>query len=243
VLVCPTSADLEELVDPVALERFLRKHGKAVYRYANSIRGIGDQECLFIVTGSIKSDSWGIAAYDDPTERSGEALKFSRIDGDENVPSRLRIFDWLYRGRAEARFGSNSEKVGEDYRGKNQTLFIRGITLDFKQEFRDQENARMQVNLNHGLNDSGSNYPHPNAGGSRQHASLADHNGSTSSLGTPGSTGGAGDSLPRGVQLNNFPQWSNMVRLVLNFFEAEVLDTTSRVSILVNGSPSVCWSR
>jgi hypothetical protein len=211
VLICTTPADLEKLVHHVALERFLRKHSRAVYQHANRICEIGEQESLFVVTGTIKSDSWGLAAYEDPRENSkGEMLKLSKIDGSENDPIRLYKYDWTSRGPAEARCGSNSENRSS-YRGKDQTLFLRGHTLAFSQEFRNREDALLQVNLEHELENSGSTGEHPNSGRSSHKTSLTGNGGPSSPLKFSRSTGGAADSLPGGVQVNSVPPRSSTV--------------------------------
>jgi hypothetical protein len=170
---------------------------------------IGNQNCLFVVTGAIKSDSWGLAAYKDP-ENSGRELELSRRDRDEeSVPIRLQTYDWMNTGMAEARFGSNAEKVGESYKGKDQTLFIRGYTLAFSQEFRDRENALLQASLQGDLDNLGSDNARPNTGGAWHNPSLAGNEGATNSA--FGARGGAADSLPGDVQVNYFSGLSSTV--------------------------------
>lgn len=212
MLICTTPADLEKLVHHVALERFLRRHARAVYQHANSICQIGEQESLFVVTGTIKGDSWGLAAYEDPRENSkGEVLELSKIDGGENDPIRLHKYDWTSRGPAEARYGSNSE-IGSNYRGKDQTLFLRGHTLAFSQEFRNRENALLQVNLEREPENSGSSGERPNSERSSHNTAPTGSGGLSTPLGNTGSTGGVADSLPGGVQVNRFPPRSSTVR-------------------------------
>ncbi|KAJ2927970.1 hypothetical protein H1R20_g9139, partial [Candolleomyces eurysporus] len=84
VLVCTSSADLEELVDPVALQDFIFQHAGLIYQRANSIQRVADQDSLYIVTGCIKSDSWAIAAYSDIAEGPLNALRLERdiVTGD-----------------------------------------------------------------------------------------------------------------------------------------------------------------
>jgi hypothetical protein len=152
-----------------------------------------DHDSLFVVTGTIKSDSWGLAAYEDPMDNPGGVLKLSRIDGDEIGSIRLQKYHWVSRGVAEARVGANSGKMGEKSRGKDQTLFLRGYTLAFSQDFRNQRNALLQVNLEHDFDDLSSKDGHSIAGGSQRNTI-----GFTDSLGATSSADGAADSPPYG---------------------------------------------
>ncbi|RXW12585.1 hypothetical protein EST38_g13269, partial [Candolleomyces aberdarensis] len=64
VLACTTSADLEELDDPDSLRDFVIQHAGALYQQATSMKKLAE-DSLYIVTGCIKSASWGLAAYRD----------------------------------------------------------------------------------------------------------------------------------------------------------------------------------
>jgi hypothetical protein len=138
--VCTTSADLEQLADVAALRDCLVQHAGAVYQHANAIRRVADDESLYVVSGCIKNDSWALAAYQEPTEPSGEILELARRNMSSHEATRAPTYDWL-SWMGEARFGSNSEKVGESYKGKDQSIFLRGFKLAFSRECR----ARLNV--------------------------------------------------------------------------------------------------
>jgi hypothetical protein len=127
VLACPTSADLEELVHPIALRDFLVQHAGAVYEHAraHSTRPLGDEESLYIVSGCIRSDTWALAAFNSQAEPSNNVLRLEKNRAG-NVPAYI----WTQRGTAEARSGSTSvPESSERHRRKDQCLFLRGFKL------------------------------------------------------------------------------------------------------------------
>jgi hypothetical protein len=136
VLACTSSADLEELADPVALQEFIIQHAGLLYQHANSIQRLADKDSLYIITGCIKSDSWAIAAYNEMMEASPELLRLKRdvSSGSQLAPD----YTWTHRGMAEARFGSNSmtTQSTQDGHGKDQALFLRGFKLALSNTFR-----------------------------------------------------------------------------------------------------------
>ncbi|RXW20154.1 hypothetical protein EST38_g5692 [Candolleomyces aberdarensis] len=102
VLACTTSADVEELDDPFALRNFLIEHAGVVYQRATSLarRQLTDEESLYIVSGCIKSDSWGIAAYQRAT--SGQKLMLKSRLYAEGGNKKGVMYEWADRGQAEA---------------------------------------------------------------------------------------------------------------------------------------------
>jgi hypothetical protein len=145
--VCTTSADLEQLADIVALRDCLVQHAGAVFQHANAIRRVADDESLYVVSGCIKSDSWALAAYQEPTKPSGKILELARRNMSSHEATRAPTHDWL-SWMGEARFGSNSEKVGESYKGKDQSIFLRGFKLAFSRECRARLNAILRAKSN-----------------------------------------------------------------------------------------------
>jgi hypothetical protein len=160
VLACTTSADLEELDEIEPLRDFLIQHAGIVYQHANSIRRIADEDSLYVVSGCIKSDSWAIAAYKDPAEAPDDLLTLSRRKPNDKIPA---VYDWIDRGTAEARFGSNAAaRASGAYLGKDQCLFLQGFKLALSQGFRAQLKA-VRTPARHdqhvGLDDASQNAP------------------------------------------------------------------------------------
>ncbi|KAJ2914921.1 hypothetical protein MD484_g5479, partial [Candolleomyces efflorescens] len=138
VLACTTSADVEELDDIIALRDFLVQHAGVVYQRANSLRRLAEEDSLYIVTGSVKTDSWGLAAYQGAA--SGVRLKLSKRYAKEGSTRGAQPYEWTDRGTAEARFGLNSSAEEDGpHGGKNQSLFLRGFKLAFSRSFRARE--------------------------------------------------------------------------------------------------------
>ncbi|KAF5330063.1 hypothetical protein D9611_010431 [Ephemerocybe angulata] len=136
-LVSTSPADLEELVDHSVLKGHIIQHAELIYKHANSVRTIAEDESIYIVTGCIRSDSWALAAYKDAT--AYDVLKLEKQYSDPLVP-----YAWTQRGTSEARIGVS--------RGiKDQTLFLRGYKLGFSKEFR----SRMQAHLDQAGNSKG----------------------------------------------------------------------------------------
>lgn len=146
MLACTSSADLEELENIAPLEAFLKQRAGVVYRHASGIRPLRKDECLYIVTGCIKSDGWGIAAFQD-TE-SGEILRLSKRFLGDSSPNEGKVYDWVDRGPAEARLWPNTPEEAGLQGGKNQSLFLQGFKLAFSSPFRARmDNWKHTVSL------------------------------------------------------------------------------------------------
>jgi hypothetical protein len=124
---------LEELVDIETLRDFLIQHSGAIYQHANSVRRIADEDPLYIVSGCIKSGSWALAAYKDPAKAPDDLLTLSEGKSNDQFP----VYDWIDRGTGEAKSGSNSAgRESEEYKEKNQCLFLQGFKLALSKKFR-----------------------------------------------------------------------------------------------------------
>ncbi|KAJ3542292.1 hypothetical protein NMY22_g3565 [Coprinellus aureogranulatus] len=129
VLAATSSAELEELEDHTYLRECIVKHAELIYKHANSIRRIADNEALYIVTGCVKSDSWAIAAFKEPGIAPYDLMCLENMTHDGNHRS---TYAWTKTwNSSEARFGM-SDQAGL----KDQTLFILGFKLDFSAAFR-----------------------------------------------------------------------------------------------------------
>ncbi|KAF5342011.1 hypothetical protein D9611_001239 [Ephemerocybe angulata] len=136
IAIPTSSAELEEVVDCMALRDTIIQNNALFYQYANGIRTIGDEEALYILTGCIKSESWALAAYREPMSPPHDLLRLIKgIDspGHGSSHSSPSQYTWTNRGTSAARLGG-SEVAGI----KDQSLFLRGFKLDFSQKFRTQ---------------------------------------------------------------------------------------------------------
>ncbi|RXW14961.1 hypothetical protein EST38_g10889 [Candolleomyces aberdarensis] len=133
VLALTSSADLEELESHVELRNFIIDHAAPLYEYANGIRKLDDDESLYIVTGCVKSDSWALAAYNDPVDPQNDVLRLFRKRSSGSNP----IYGWTHRGTAEARCGPGSTRES-GARPKNQCLFLQGFKIAFSVAFRSR---------------------------------------------------------------------------------------------------------
>lgn len=103
---------LEELEDhdQAAVREYICQNAGGIFKYANSIRPIGDDEALYIITGSIKSESWALAAFNHPQPHFSPRLI-----------RQTSSFVWRSPGTFNAYSGKSVTPGSRD-----QTLFLRG---------------------------------------------------------------------------------------------------------------------
>lgn len=130
VLAVTSPTDLEEVADSSAIREHIAQHAELLYKHASTIRRIADNEALYIITGCIKSESWALAAFNDPTTSSADVLELLKRS---HVGHPSPEFIWTERATSEARVGR-----GKTLGTKDQSLFLRGFKLDFSQEFRSR---------------------------------------------------------------------------------------------------------
>ncbi|KAJ3541372.1 hypothetical protein NMY22_g3910 [Coprinellus aureogranulatus] len=139
VLAMTSTGKLEELdgSDKMALREVISQHAGLIYKYANDLRTIGEDESLYIITGCIKSENWGLAAFREaPPFRDPAMHRFPRL---VKLPGSVGVgspddpaYDWRSPGTFDSYVGK-SEGGSQD-----QCLFLRGFKLDFAKSFRSQ---------------------------------------------------------------------------------------------------------
>ncbi|KAF6741629.1 hypothetical protein DFP72DRAFT_942477 [Ephemerocybe angulata] len=187
-LLLTSAADQDDLDDCQRLRKHILGHPELIYRHANAIRCIGEEESLYIITGSVKSDSCALAAFGEPAAPDEPAV----ILANSTRPGqRISSWAWTNQGTANTQLSECSGLDGE----KDQTLFLRGFKLDFSSSFRS--------NLEHSAG--------PASGGGRDDGKSGDGDGERNgsrdedtSKGGPGAgtgsnTGHGGSSFGGGV--------------------------------------------
>jgi hypothetical protein len=248
VLALTSSADLDELENHVDLREFIINNATQLYRYANHIRRLDNNESLYFVTGCIKSDSWALAAFNEPVDPPNDVLRLVQSGHSSDASS--SSYAWTSRGTSEARTGSNSNRGKDSYRGKNQCLFLRGYKMAFTPEFRSRmsghspspggpDGRRGSPDFN-SSNGGGRGYDGAHDGkdspntGSHGGSGFSRSNGSTS---LPGNA--CSDNLP---VVQAFPMYRTAVS-ASTFFSVVGTSTDvflSRIYILAMGSTSNC---
>ncbi|KAJ3526790.1 hypothetical protein NMY22_g10030 [Coprinellus aureogranulatus] len=135
VLALTSSANEEECERMIELERYIIQHAKAIYKHANGIRPIGQNDSLYIITGCTKSDTWAMAVYGEcePGRSTLQLIPERRgVNGDGN-PSRYR---WATQNVGSSRLRCSVRD--SDVKAKNQTLFLQGFKLAFAPRFRSR---------------------------------------------------------------------------------------------------------
>lgn len=229
ILALPSPADRERLEDHTALRDHIIQHAELLYRHSNSLRRISEDEALYIITGCIKSEDWGLAAFSNPMIPPNDIIKLEQLSGSKDSATFGKpstFFAWTQKGTSEARFGE-SQKVGV----KNQSLFLEGFKLDFSQEFRlrmKQEFYYKSKGGSGGFNSntnssSGGSGPSSFGDSSSHHSFLPPGSSGGSSAGLGGRGGGwegqtdhggsrtrhpGGDNLASGIRIQSFPNSS-----------------------------------
>ncbi|KAH6901418.1 hypothetical protein BKA70DRAFT_1309369 [Coprinopsis sp. MPI-PUGE-AT-0042] len=129
VLALTSSGELESLTPDSRnrLREYLCTHGLQLVINLRRKYYLQPGESLYVVTGTIKSDSWAIAVHTSPMREPYDHMVLSRREGYPglNVPTH----EWTSCGSADARYGE-SNAIGEDGgRAKDQCLFLRGFLL------------------------------------------------------------------------------------------------------------------
>lgn len=206
ILALTASADLEEVDGYAQLRQHICQHAELIYRHADRVRTIGEEETLYIITGSIKSNSYALAAYQEAMCEPNNVLKLVKQQGPSDTDptgNATQHYTWTRRGTAQARMGA-SQHPGV----KDQSLFLRGFKLDFSASFR----ARIK-NETFAAERRESNDPRRQAGGgSDDHTHQGDRpgrrRGDTNGRWSPGNSGGGGTQDRIGsadFRLESFP--------------------------------------
>jgi hypothetical protein len=124
-LALTSSGDLETLTSSSKkqLRQYLCVHGTHLMTQLRRKDHLQCGQSLYVVTGTIKSDSWAIAVHTSPMQEPDNRIVLTRRDGPP-----FPTHEWTSIGRADARCGT--AKVNEDgTRRKDQCLFLRGFLL------------------------------------------------------------------------------------------------------------------
>ncbi|KAJ7436201.1 hypothetical protein FB451DRAFT_194083 [Mycena latifolia] len=119
VLALPHGSQAEKLENIEHMRQYAAKNAESWYKYINGERGRGlTNGALYLVTGSEKSRSWGMAAFQEVTTQAAFQLSFEPTTGDR--------YRWTASGPATTK-ASGSIPVDDD--PLNQTLFIHGLSI------------------------------------------------------------------------------------------------------------------
>ncbi|KAJ7848401.1 hypothetical protein B0H13DRAFT_1906754 [Mycena leptocephala] len=122
VLALPHGGHLEKLENLENIRQYAAKHAESWYRYINGTRGRGlANGSLYLVTGTEKSRSWGMASFHDVREEF--QLAFKPTSGTHN-------YHWrgIYARKNPAR-NKSSATLPIDRGPLNQTNFVHGLSI------------------------------------------------------------------------------------------------------------------
>ncbi|KAJ7674342.1 hypothetical protein B0H17DRAFT_1082140 [Mycena rosella] len=119
VLALPHGSHLEKLENMEHMRRYAAKNAESWYKYINGERGRGlSNGALYLVTGFEKSQSWGMAAFQEVTTQTEFLLSFK--------PTAADRYRWTASGPATTKASGPIPIHGEPL---NQTLFIHGLSI------------------------------------------------------------------------------------------------------------------
>ncbi|KAF6761852.1 hypothetical protein DFP72DRAFT_632694 [Ephemerocybe angulata] len=141
VLALTSPADRETLDDCEGLRNHIIDNAELFYRHADLQRTIGANQPVYIITGSLKSETCGLAVFISPMQSGKDTIKLE-YSSQLSLPSGRQPvlpFQWTDKWTAEARTPS-----GQQSGVKDLSLFLQGFKLDFSDAFR----ARMKPESN-----------------------------------------------------------------------------------------------
>ncbi|KAJ7707393.1 hypothetical protein B0H17DRAFT_1000475, partial [Mycena rosella] len=124
VLVLPHGGHLEKLENLEHVRRYAAEHAESWYSYINGARGRGlPNGSLYLVTGCEKSQSWGMASFNNVREEF--QLTYKPTPGTDSSP-----YNYHWRG-IHARKNPTHHKTYDPQSGGrlNQTTFIHGLSI------------------------------------------------------------------------------------------------------------------
>ncbi|TFK38870.1 hypothetical protein BDQ12DRAFT_83332 [Crucibulum laeve] len=134
LLSLPEGALREDLKNEGHLAEYISTNAECWYAYARNIAGRAiDRNSLYLVTGCMKSESWGIATYSSCLSEGNNVLKFGK-----SPLSRGPRYIWKQSNGATARSGPSPDSDMEvGHSGdplQNQCLFLRGFKIALSEE-------------------------------------------------------------------------------------------------------------
>ncbi|KAH6918045.1 hypothetical protein BKA70DRAFT_7230 [Coprinopsis sp. MPI-PUGE-AT-0042] len=130
VLAIPSSAQLDTL-SPLStneLRKYLCDQGIRLMMHLRDKHYLDPGQSLYVATGAIKSDSWGIAVHTSPMREPYNHIVLARRTG-KGSGAFTDTYGWTSKGNADARYGVSSSVDNDGRRTKDQSLFLRGFLI------------------------------------------------------------------------------------------------------------------
>ncbi|KAH6890782.1 hypothetical protein BKA70DRAFT_1327363 [Coprinopsis sp. MPI-PUGE-AT-0042] len=166
-LALTSSGDLESLTPKSRnqLREYLCNHGTQLVKQLRRRHYLEPNQSLYVVTGTIKSDSWAIAVHTSPMREPYDQMVLTKREG--NPGADLPTHEWSSWGSADARCGA-SDAIDEDGgRARDQCLFLRGFLLTPSADLERQSTLDTDDGSYGGASDSSSDSSHAKDTGHR----------------------------------------------------------------------------
>ncbi|KAF9001524.1 hypothetical protein BDQ17DRAFT_1244342, partial [Cyathus striatus] len=134
ILSLPDGASEEDLINEWDLKEFISKNALAWYKYARHCGIELGRRSLYLVTGHMKSKSWGIATFSKTVPERNSVLSISKSSPTNGFP-----FAWKKSGGATSvRTGPSPDPGLTSENGiqtdtENQCLFLRGFQISLSE--------------------------------------------------------------------------------------------------------------
>ncbi|KAF8995201.1 hypothetical protein BDQ17DRAFT_1207149, partial [Cyathus striatus] len=129
ILSMPHGASQEDYKNERILKGFIGRNAKHWYRYAIQCGRDIDCHSLYLVTGCLKSRSWGIVTYDTTVHDHYSTLIIGKSPDPEGP-----VYEWKKSGKATTYRTGPVPDVTTDTQSRipdseNQCLFLRGFKI------------------------------------------------------------------------------------------------------------------
>ncbi|KAH6867533.1 hypothetical protein BKA70DRAFT_402199 [Coprinopsis sp. MPI-PUGE-AT-0042] len=161
-LALTSNGELESLTPKSRnqLREYLCNHGTQLIRTLTRKHHLELGQSLYVVTGTINSDSWAIAVHTSPMQEPYDQMVLTRRGGNSGFDIPTDEFTWTCRGKADARCGASSSIDEEGGRVKDQCLFLRGFLLTPSPDVERDSTPDDDDGVYPGNSGSGSNSSH-----------------------------------------------------------------------------------
>ncbi|KAF8995192.1 hypothetical protein BDQ17DRAFT_1031931 [Cyathus striatus] len=134
ILCMPHGASQEDYKNERVLKGFIGMNAESWYRYALKCGRDLDRHSLYLVTGSLKSKTWGIVTYDTTTLERLSTVVLGKSPDPEGP-----VYEWKKTGKASTFRTGPVPDATTDTQSRlpetdNQCLFLRGFKISLSEE-------------------------------------------------------------------------------------------------------------
>ncbi|KAF8995187.1 hypothetical protein BDQ17DRAFT_1412262 [Cyathus striatus] len=175
ILCMPQGASREDCKNEKILKGFIGRSAESWYRYAlKSGRDI-DRHSLYLVTGTLKSRTWGIVTYD-----TAAPERFSTVVLGKSPDPEGPVYEWIKTGKATTFRTGPVPDATTDTQSRlpdsaNQCLFLRGFKISLSEKAWKQIDVQDSILNEHGKRPADSDHSYDSRKGKRFRSADTEH--------------------------------------------------------------------